>query len=595
VLIELFGLSRTAWVAVALNLIAGLMGLMLSRGETTQPIEVPVGRDTAAASTKLDAGGPRSLLFLATFVSGFVALALEILWTREIAEGTGSMIYLFVAILALYLVGITIGSRQYELRSNSSRDTVQALGGLFTGVGVVALVSMAIGSLPSSSIAQAVRTVALLLSVLVATALMGYAFPLTGRLVTRSASAAGPAVGVLYAANTLGGILGSFAGTFVLAGTLGTPVSILLLGGTQILMGSVLILVGRRRADRPASAGRMVPTAVMALAGLVMLLVAADPGLARTSTQNSVSHPPVPYRHTEDEIATVDAVGGTPGDRRLFVSGVGMTALTVDTKLMAYLPKAARPQATDFLAICFGMGSTYRSALTLGMNTDAVELSPSVPRDMDIFFPDASNYLAARRGRVLVADGRNYVRLAVNRYDIIVVDPPPPVESAGTVVLYTREFVDQSKARLKNGGIMMLFMQNAVTTDGFKMHLRTFAASFKHVTVVFTPGANGTYFFGSDAPMDFSRPELERLMSSPQAGADLGDSPDRMSGGPAAWAREVTDKIWIQDSQVTAFASLGPYITDDRPRSEYFFWHRIANPDLTPVSEDRLRSSFRGS
>jgi hypothetical protein len=50
---------------------------------------------------------------------------------------------------------------------------------------------------------------------------------------------------------------------------------------------------------------------------------------------------------------------------------------------------------------------------------------------------------------------------------------------------------------------MMLFVQNAVTMDGFKMHLRTFAASFKHVTVVFTPGAHGTYLFSSDQLMDF--------------------------------------------------------------------------------------------
>jgi hypothetical protein len=52
-------------------------------------------------------------------------------------------------------------------------------------------------------------------------------------------------------------------------------------------------------------------------------------------------------------------------------------------------------------------------------------------------------------------------------------------------------------------------------------------------------------------------------------------------------------KVWLSDQQVLDFAGPGPYITDDRPRSEYFLLHRLANPDFNPVSEDRLRSAFR--
>ena len=91
-----------------------------------------------------------------------------------------------------------------------------------------------------------VRTVAVLLP---ATILMGYAFPLAGRLATPSAAAAGGSVGLLYAANTAGSILGSFGAAFVLAGTLGTNGSILLLGAINLLAGAALFLadpVGRR-------------------------------------------------------------------------------------------------------------------------------------------------------------------------------------------------------------------------------------------------------------------------------------------------------------------------------------------------------------
>jgi hypothetical protein len=51
-------------------------------------------------------------------------------------------------------------------------------------------------------------------------------------------------------------------------------------------------------------------------------------------------------------------------------------------------------------------------------------------------------------------------------------------------------------------------------------------------------------------------------------------------------------KVWLTDGQVGEFVGQGPVITDDRPRSEYFLLYRLANPDLTPVSEDSLRAAY---
>jgi spermidine synthase len=121
---------------------------------------------------------------------------------------------------------------------------------------------------------------------------------------------------------------------------------------------------------------------------------------------------------------------------------------------MAYLPKVVRPNANDFLDVAFGMGTTYRSAINLGMRTDAVDLSPTVPRMMPVFYADAEKYLNNPLGRVVTADGRNYVRLTSRRYDIVSVDPPPPIQSAGTVVLYTREFYADAHRHLRRDGLM---------------------------------------------------------------------------------------------------------------------------------------------
>ena len=70
-----------------------------------------------------------------------------------------------------------------------------------------------------------------------------------------------------------------------------------------------------------------------------------------------------------------------------------------------------------------------------GLTTDVVELVPSVPTMFGDFYPDAQAVLADPNGRVIIADGRNHVELTDRTYDIVVVDPPPPIESSGVSVI----------------------------------------------------------------------------------------------------------------------------------------------------------------
>ncbi|HEX4907625.1 MAG TPA: fused MFS/spermidine synthase, partial [Actinomycetes bacterium] len=113
VLIELVGLHLTSYLAVALNLAAGLGALLLSRRWEAGP---EAGATAARRERPARPQIPREFLprrravLAATFVSGFVSLALEVLWTRMLAEGTGSSIYIFTTILAIFLLGIALGS-----------------------------------------------------------------------------------------------------------------------------------------------------------------------------------------------------------------------------------------------------------------------------------------------------------------------------------------------------------------------------------------------------------------------------------------------------------------------------------------------------
>jgi spermidine synthase len=627
VLIELFGLRLTSYLAVALNLTAGLGALALSRRweAGTGGEEAPAARDGHLAGPREAPAGPgsrplrpevprwfrprRRAVLAATFVSGFVSLALEVLWTRMLAEGTGSSIYIFTTILAIFLFGIALGSFLYRRFSRPAGERLGTLGLCLAGVGVLAQATVVLGSGMVGHVPFVVRTVVALLP---ATVLMGYAFPLAGRLATPSAAAAGGSVGLLYAANTGGSILGSFGAAFVLAGTLGTNGSILLLGGLNLLAGAVLFVAdpvgrtdpGRPGADtgRPAAAphpapavwrggpgrARLVGAGMAGLAVLGLVASSLDLPVTRTRTENELRRTGLPVTHAEDELATVDTVGGPAKGRRLLVGGVGMTSLTVDTKLMGYLSKALRPDARDFLVIAFGMGGTYRSGLELGLRTDAVELSPTVPGRMPVFFPDAGRFLHHPKGRVIVSDGRNYVRLARETYDMVAVDPAPPIESAGSVVLYTREFLTEGKARLRPGGTFMLWIPYALPLDDFKEHVRTFAGVFGHVRLVLSPGRHGVFMFGSDAPLEFDEASIRRVLGDPAALRDLNDVPDHPPTDADGWVEVVRRSQWLADDRLRSFIGPGPEITDDRPRSEYFLWRRAFMDDREYISESSL-------
>src|SRR5438552_3952751 len=472
VLIELIGLAATTRVAVGLNVLAAAVALVASLRVPPLPARATLSA-AAAGEAPLAAvrRNPPQLLYEATFVSGFVALALEVLWTRMISEGTGSSIYVFAMILAVFLLGIAGGGWIYGVRSTPDRDT-------------------------------------------------------TGALVLVAASA-----------------------------------------------GSL------RAAPLRLTAGIAVTVA------LPVLLVVTGSPLLLTATQHRLDFAGLPYHHTEDRLSTVDAVGGDPSnrtlDRRLYTAGTSMTALSVDTKLMAYVPRIMRQNAEDFLDICFGMGTTFRSALLLGMNVDAVDLSPSVPWQMSTFNPDADRFLHSPQARIITADGRNYVHLTSRRYDLISVDPPPPIESAGAVVLYSREFYADARRVLRPGGLMLQWLYFGLDMDQFREHLRSFRSAFPHVSILISPRGGGIYMLGSDSPITWDDSTVDRFLGTSQAATDLRDAPDFQYLPKFSWPEILRHALWLRDDEVDRFAGSGPMITDDAPLTEYYMLHAL----LTPNSE----------
>jgi spermidine synthase len=398
--------------------------------------------------------------------------------------------------------------------------------------------------------------------ILPVTAIFGYTFPLTVRLFVDHADEASRGVGLAYAANTGGCVAGTVLAGFVLIPTLGTSAAIITVGLVQAALGAAL-------ATRYAPGREWMRPVVGLMAAAALLVVLFVPAAKFTYVQREIAATGAPTAHYEDSVASVDVMGGPARSRNLFINGEGITKLTIDTKVLAYVPKVARPDAKTMLNICFGMGSTYRSSLILGLRTTAVELDPTVPAVMKWFYPDASKYLHSPRGGVIVSDGRNYVRLSDQHYNLITVDLPPPIWSAGAVVLLTREFYQEASQRLTPGGVLATFIPTE-RPQLERLLLRTFRSAFRYMSVVYAPRPFGTYVLGSQAPISFTPAAISQVFGSSAARGDLRGAPDFRPRTTAEWTSIIRSSVWLTDSQVNRYTGTGPLITDDHPLTEYF-------------------------
>jgi predicted membrane-bound spermidine synthase len=533
---------------------------------------------------------PRARLALAlAFVSGLTSLAYQVLWTRLLAVGTGNSTYVFTTILAVFLIGLAGGAVAYAWMRPRIRDVVGflALGQVLVAGLIVVGMANVIGHhvttfLPLTSdfgtlLSGFLGPVAVV--VLPATFVMGLTFPAAASLIADPSGRVATNSGFVLAANTVGAIIGTFAVPFVVIPALGSSTALGMVALVNAGLGIVLALRARERLPRFVTGGAGVAVAGFVVVALVSHQVFLDPNVGLIES----NHGQIVASH-EDEIASVQA-GQVGGFKQLWVTGNSMTIMTVDAKLMPLLPLMLRPSSTRELTIAFGMGTAYRAALIAGLRSDVVELVPSVPSMFGAFYPDASQVLADPNGRVIIADGRNHVELTDQTYDIIVVDPPPPIESSGVSVIADVEFYRAARARLNAGGVMMEWTTYGQSLDEYKAHVRSFLAAFSNVIIARGPGGYGFYMLGSDQPISFDDATVRAVLQRPGVIEDVGSAFDAPAHTVDDWARLIPSLVLLSGDQVKAFAGDGPLITDDHPLPEYFLLRHTfgkPGPGLSP-------------
>jgi spermidine synthase len=254
----------------------------------------------------------------------------------------------------------------------------------------------------------------------------------------------------------------------------------------------------------------------------------------------------------------------------LLVNGMGMTRKATDTKMMAHLPMLLHPNPENALVVCMGMGTTYRSALAYGKRVTVVELVKEVADALDYFYEDAAALKAHPGGKIVVNDGRSFLNLTRDTFDIITVDPPPPIDAAGVNNLYSKEFIELARKRLKKGGIMAHWMPLPGTLSGvddldtLSRLIRTFAQVFPYTYMHKSIHNIGLHVIGSMEPVTISADIVRSKLSNGKVLDDISEwdtvPPEYFSTG------------WILFPPPDL---VGPTTTDNEPFLEFYLLRTI--------------------
>jgi spermidine synthase len=383
--------------------------------------------------------------------------------------------------------------------------------------------------------------------------LLGY---LTPSLIDEYAAGHPSLAGRVYAINVFGCILGPLFGSYILLAWMSERSALIVLG----LPFFCFYFLG----------WKSLTTRLRLFSGFGAGVVAVYSLFFSNSFPDMVAGLSSHVEVRRDYAASV--ISADPGGQKvLLVNGIGMTKLTPITKFMVHLPLAFHqgpPQSA--LIICFGMGTSYRSALSWNIETTTVELVPAVPKAFGFYHANSALVLNNPGGHIVIDDGRRYLKRTQEKFDVIVVDPPPPPEAAGTSLLCSTEFYDLVRQHLKPHGILQAWFPGGerVTGQGF---LRSLDNSFPHLRCFPSIEGWGVHVLASMDPIEKQTPDQMAARMPADAKTDLMEW--NISGDLSAYLEPVVSREVPIGALLTADPEV--QITDDDPLNEYFLLRQM--------------------
>ena len=621
VLLRLYSVSASLYVAIALNALIGVVSVALDRRLSGRPAAegeasaLPAGATPAEPAPFADDVDalPLTLVLWGIGLSGFCALGYEVLWTRVLTIAVGASVYSFTIMLAAFLTGIALGSKAYGLAIQvfriarpSTRRIVASFGTTQVMIGVTALiVSVYLRDIPANTVrlqnyflgdgagsfaARMGTNFSLSFIYMVVPAFfMGAAFPLAVEAVVRRRRAVGRAVGDVLASNTAGAILGTAIGGLVMVRLFGIERSLQMLTVLNIGMGLLVLasLLGRRWLT--------LAGAVSTLAVLTFLALNRDALTLWDRTYFAIfrSNQPEAFRTPEmvrDAVENTDvlfygeglesivSVIKVKGGEQAFITNGRVEASTYPQALqvqytLGHLPMLLNRNPRQVLVVGLGSGMTAGATLVHPAveRVTLAEIEPQVVGVARTFAAYNHQLLDNPKLQIVFNDGRNYLLTTDRTFDVITADPIHPW-FRGAGYLYASEYFALAAARLNPGGVVAQWLPlYELTPQDLASVVKTFQQHFPYALLWLNH--YDSVLVGSTSPLLIDEAELEKRLAEPAVANDL----KQVTMGSAT---DFLSYFAMGGDGLKRFGRYGTFNTDDRLYLEFSAPFSIARPAL---------------
>jgi spermidine synthase len=542
--LRVYDVAITTYVAVALNMTVAVLAITIAQAipydvAVSTPEPVPENAATPDSTSAVWA------VYAAIALSGMTALGAEVIWTRMLSLLFGATVYTFSLILGVFLLGIGIGSSAGSAIARESSHPRLVLGWCqMLLCGTIAWASyMLTDSLPYWPINPSITLnpsyvfqldfLRALWVVLPSAILWGASFPLALASIASRDQDPARLVGGVYAANTLGAIVGSLGFSLLMVVWVGSQraeqVLILVCAMSALLMLEPIATEIEGGKTKVRLGGTILLVAATAAAALLARNVHSVPGLLVAYGRYAATR-----TNQADEIIYV----GEGWNASVAVSRLANGVLNYHNagkvqassepqdmrlqRMLGHLTTLIPKSPATVLVIGCGAGVTA-GAVSIDPHVEhetIAEIEPLVPRVVSAYFSEHNfSVVQNPKVRVQIDDARHYLLTTADKFDAITSDPLDPWVK-GAAMLYTKEFFDTVKEHLNPGGAVTLFVQlYESNTEAVKSEIATFLEAFPHGVVWGNTQEGRGYdlvLLGQVEPTRIDLDDMERKLSQPE-------------------------------------------------------------------------------
>ncbi len=606
-LIEVYGIRTTLWLAALCNGLVAVVANALSRKlEPELAVVAAAPEPTAPADGALP---PRRLVFAGAAAVGFAFMLCEGVWYRMLAPVLGGSTFTFGIILAVALLGIGLGGAAYAAWFRERALAVRTFA--FTALLEAALVALPLWlgddlavaaallrALGATGFAGLASSWVLIAGIVVfpAALVSGFQFPVMLALLGRGREGVGRDVGAAYAWNTGGSILGSLAGGFGLLPLLGAVGAWRLAAGLLLALGVAAALLSARREGQRAW---LLPSGLAALAAAVFLLSPGPTaawrhsgvGVGRTAAMGSTINEIKRWAREQRQIVVWEKDGVESSIALVNRNGLafvvngksdGNAVLDAPTQVMSGLVGALLHGAPKTaLVVGLGTGSTagWLAAIPQMERVDVVEIEPDIVRVAEDCAPVNQAVMKNPKLTLLFDDAREVLLTSGGRYDVIFSEPSNPYR-AGIASLFTLEFYQAVQQRLSERGVFVQWLQAyGVDAKTVRVAIATLATVFPNVEIWQAHGGD-LLLVASAAPRAYDEAQLRALVAQEPYRSALRD----------VWRALSLEDFLARHLATTGLAralvAAGEDVnTDDLPLIEFAFARSVGQQSLFNLGE----------